>query len=120
MAKSSKTIATIRATTTDSEGNVIESTEKKSGQPVEEGTGRPGRSGWCSPTGGCVIASPIPPRRIIPNEDYQTAQTSSQLPSWATDPCPDCTARGGSGGRTGYTPQDEGDGAPGAPGGPPT
>ena len=106
--------------TTDSEGNVIERTEEKSGQPVEEGTGRPGRSGWCSPTGGCRIASPVPPRRIIPNENYQTVQTNSQLPNWATDPCPDCTARGGSGGRTGYTPQDEGDGAPGAPGGPPT
>lgn len=120
-------------TVKDNEGNVVESAsdatypgeesnegspKKKDSQPVEEGTGRPGRSGWCSPTGGCVIASPIPPRRIIPNENYQTAQTNSQLPSWATDPCPDCTSRGGSGGRTGYDPHDEGDGGPDNPSNP--
>src|SRR5436190_9530579 len=116
---------TTTVTVTDAEGNVTETRtedypkKEEDSQPVEEGTGRPGRSGWCSPTGGCVTASVIPPRRIIPTEDYFTPQTHSQLPSWATDPCPDCTARGGNGGRSGYSPQDEGGGAPDGPGGTP-
>jgi hypothetical protein len=56
-------------------------TLKEDSQSVEEGTGRPGRSGWCSPTGGCVIASPIPPRRIIPTEEPTTLEAHPQSPS---------------------------------------
>jgi hypothetical protein len=92
--------------------------KKEDSQPVEEGTGRPGRSGWCSPTGGCVIASPIPPRRIIPTEDSTTPEAHRQSPSWATDPNPDGYNTGGGGGYNGYRPQDEEGGGIGGPGNP--
>ena len=81
----------------------------KDSQPVAEGTGRPGRTGWCSPTGGCVTTSVIKGPQVIPASDASTPEMHSQLPSWATDPCPDCTSRGG-GGYSGYNPQNEGSG----------
>jgi hypothetical protein len=89
----------------------------KDSQPVAEGTGRPGRSGWCSPTGGCVTGSVVKGPQVIPASEYSTPQTRSQLPSWATDPCPDCTSRGGGGGYSGYDPRNEGDGDVGGGGG---
>ena len=93
--------------------------KKEDSQPVEEGTGRPGRSGWCSPTGGCVIASPIPPRRIIPTEESTTPEASRQSPRWATDPSEEgYTGGGGGGGYNGYRPQDEEGGGIGGPGNP--
>ena len=92
-------------------------TEPKDSQPVEEGTGRPGRGGWCSPTGGCVIASPIPPRRIIPTEESSTPPAHRQSPSWATDPSEEGYT-GGGGGYHGYRPQDEEGGGIGGPGNP--
>jgi hypothetical protein len=110
---------------TDEEPSEKEGAEKqqaeneKDSQPVEEGTGRPGRSGWCSPTGGCVIASPIPPRRIIPTEESGTPEARRQSPSWATDPSEEgYTGGGGGGGYHGYRPQDEEGGGIGGPGNP--
>ncbi len=114
-------------TVKDKDGNIVESNTSSSQepyngndpdkQPAEEGTGRPsGRTGWCSPTGGCVTGSVVRGPRIIPASDYSTPQTNSQLPSWATDPCPDCTSRGGGGGGRylGWT-HEEGDGDEGGP-----
>ncbi|MBZ0148090.1 MAG: hypothetical protein K8F62_11195 [Pseudorhodoplanes sp.] len=107
-------------TVTDKDGNIVEAETNSSAepyngndpekQPVEEGTGRPGRTGWCSPTGGCVTGSVVQDPRIIPASDYSTPEMRSQLPSWATDPCPDCTSRGGGSGYSGYNPQNEGSG----------
>lgn len=91
--------------------------DEKDSQPVAEGTGRPGRTGWCSPTGGCVTGSVVQGPRIIPASDASTPEMRSQLPSWATDPCPDCTSRGGGGGYSGYDPRNEGDGDVGGDGG---
>ena len=91
--------------------------DEKDSQPVAEGTGRPGRTGWCSPTGGCVTGSVVQGPRIIPASDASTPEMRSQLPSWATDPCPDCTSRGGGGGYSGYDPRDEGGGDVGGDGG---
>jgi hypothetical protein len=91
---------------------------EKDSQPAEEGSGGRGQRGWCSPTGGCLTVSVVPSLRIIPSEDYSTPTTRSQLPNWATDPCPDCTSRGGGSGYSGFTPQDEGDGGPDNPSNP--
>ncbi|HKY86671.1 MAG TPA: hypothetical protein VJL90_07935 [Pseudorhodoplanes sp.] len=93
--------------------------EPKDSQPVAEGTGRPGRTGWCSPTGGCVIASPIPPRRIIPTEESSTPPAHRQSPGWATDPSEEGYTGGrGGDGYNGYRPQDEEGGGIGGPGNP--
>jgi hypothetical protein len=101
----------------DSEGKESgKPADKKDSQPVAEGTGRPGRTGWCSPTGGCVTGSVVQGPRIIPASDAATPEMRSQLPGWATDPCPDCTSRGGGGGYSGYDPRNEGDGDAGGDG----
>jgi len=101
----------------DSEQEESEKPAKKDSQPVAEGTGRPGRTGWCSPTGGCVTGSVVQRPRSIPASDAETPEMRSQLPSWATDPCPDCTPRGGGAGYSGYDPRDEGGGDAGGDGG---
>jgi hypothetical protein len=99
-----------------------ETTEKeKDSQPTEEGTGRPRgmRTVRCD-IAGCLDLGMTDGLRVNPGHAEGSGAASGggrALPSWATDPCPDCTSRGGGSGYSGYDPRNEGDGDVGGDGG---
>jgi hypothetical protein len=95
--------------------------KEKDSQPTEEGSGRPrGMHTVRCDIAGCLDLGMTDGRRVNPGHAEGSGSASgggSALPSWATDPCPDCTSRGGGGGYSGYDPRNEGDGNVGGNGG---
>lgn len=86
--------------------------KEKDSQPAD-GTDRPrGMHTVRCDIAGCIDLGTTDGRRVNPGHAEGSGSASgggNALPSWATDPCPDCTSRGG-GGYSGYNPQNEGSG----------
>jgi len=82
-----------------------EEAKKKDSQPTEEGTGRPSRGMHtvrCD-IAGCIDLGMTDGRRVNPGHGNPEGSSSAGsggggLPSWATDPCPDCGGRVAGGG----------------------
>ena len=94
----------------ENEDEITESDETSGGenppdsQPTEEGTGRPGGSMHtvrCD-IAGCLDLGMKDGRRVNPGhgnpDGSSSAGSGGGLPSWATDPCPDCGGRISGGG----------------------